>query len=225
MSQKFSGRRVARVSDPTQELGRRMVLATLEGIGRKRIMNTLFLGSPDSPIAALLREEGERVSVWVDRLDPEEVRRHRPEIVVSHGYRHILKADVLKAVEYRVVNLHIAYLPWNRGADPNLWSWIDRTPKGVTIHYVDEGIDTGDIIAQRQVEFGDAETLASSYATLQDELLKLFRDVWPSIRSGSCGRRPPEGRGSFHLVADRARVEHLLTDGWLTPVSELIGAA
>lgn len=46
------------------------------------------------------------------------------------------------------MNLHISYLPWNKGADPNFWSCIDGTPAGVTLHHIDAGVDTGDIIAQ-----------------------------------------------------------------------------
>ncbi|MCL0081308.1 hypothetical protein M1N64_03665 [Peptococcaceae bacterium] len=44
----------------------------------------------------------------------------------------------------RAINLHISFLPWNRGADPNFWSFIENAPVGVSIHYLDEGIDTGD---------------------------------------------------------------------------------
>ncbi len=95
-----------------------------------------------------------------------------------------MKGDVLDlGARTRVVNLHPGYLPWNRGSDPNLWSWIDNTPKGVTIHYVDEGVDTGDLIAQRLVEFEAHETLASSYQRLQVEMVKLFVEHWQSIRA------------------------------------------
>ena len=156
-----------------------------------------------------------------DPLDPEAVRHGRPEFLVSHGYRHIIKPDVLALVPDRAINLHIAYLPWNRGADPNLWSWIEDTPKGVTIHYIDENVDTGDIIAQREVEFEHGETLASSYARLQAEMLRLFVEQWPLIRTGECERGPQQGAGSMHRLADRARVEHLLVAGWDTPVTAL----
>jgi methionyl-tRNA formyltransferase len=185
-------------------------------------MNVLFLGPANSRTAAFLRAEGETVTVWADRIDAETTRRLNPELVVSHGYSYILESDVLEAICRRAVNLHISYLPWNRGADPNLWSWIERTPKGVTIHHIDDGIDTGDIIAQRNVEFDDGETLASSYERLQAEMLTLFQEEWPAIRAGSCARRPQAGPGTFHRLADRARVEHLLVAGWDTPVSLLL---
>lgn len=184
-------------------------------------MKVLFLGPANSPAAEFLREHGERVTVWTERLDQETLRRLAPDMVVSHGYRHILKPDVVSLIRDRAVNLHIAYLPWNRGADPNLWSWVEGTPKGVTIHYIDEGIDTGDIVAQRLVEFDGQETLASSYARLQKAMLSLLRDHWLAIKTGSCQRKPQKGMGTFHRLADRRRIEHLLIAGWDTPVARL----
>ena len=79
--------------------------------------------------------------------------------VISYGYRHILKKQHIKSAKNPIINLHISFLPYNRGADPNYWSWVEDTPKGVTIHEIDEGIDTGDIIIQKQVNFNDNETL------------------------------------------------------------------
>ncbi|MFN6960931.1 MAG: formyltransferase family protein, partial [Rhodocyclaceae bacterium] len=109
-------------------------------------------------------------------------------------------------------------LPWNRGADPNLWSFIEDTPKGVTIHYLDEGIDTGDIVVQKQATFSENDTLRTSYDKLQKEIQQLFRDNWASIRQGKCGRKKQEGKGTFHLLKDRERISHLLTNGWDTPI-------
>ncbi len=184
-------------------------------------MKVWFLGPESSPTLAYLTEFGEDVTATADPLDHQDVRRGQPDFLVSHGYRHIIRPDVLRLVPDRAINLHIAYLPWNRGADPNLWSWIEDTPKGVTIHHIDELLDTGDIIAQRVVSFGEDETLATSYARLQDEIVRLFAGHWPSIRRGRSGRTPQPADGSVHRVADRSRVEHLLVSGWDTPVAKL----
>jgi methionyl-tRNA formyltransferase len=184
-------------------------------------MRVLFLGPAGSPALAYLIESGEEVTATADPLDPQTIERDRPELVVSHRYRHIIKPPLLRLVGDHAINLHISYLPWNRGADPNLWSWIEDTPKGVTIHYIDEGVDTGDIIAQREVEFEHGETLASSYARLETEMLRLFVEQWPRIRTGECDRRTQRGEGSMHRVADRQQIEHRLVAGWATPVELL----
>lgn len=176
-------------------------------------MRVLYLG-PASPLIEFLERGGDTVLQSAER-----VLHADADFIVSYGYRHILKEPLISAFDGRAVNLHIAYLPWNRGADPNLWSWIDGTPKGVSIHYIDAGIDTGDLIAQREISM-DGGTLASTYAALQSAIVELFKDTWPAIRIGACGRQPHAG-GSFHRVVDRERVAHLLTAGWNTNVHDL----
>ena len=127
--------------------------------------------------------------------------------------------------ERRAINLHISCLPWNRGADPNLWSFLDDTPKGVTIHFLDEGLDTGPIMAQEEVDFGVGATLKSSYDDLSRKIEELFIRLWPSIRLGKIHAREQPPGGSFHHRKDRGTVEHLLYSGWDTPVADLIGRA
>jgi methionyl-tRNA formyltransferase len=184
-------------------------------------MKVLFLGPGDSAVLDFLKSAESQVVQTADRLDEAFLDRNAADFLVSHGFRHILGSDVLNRFPRRAVNLHISYLPWNRGADPNLWSFLENTPKGVSIHYLDAGIDTGDVIAQKLVEFEASETLRSSYARLQAEIARLFAEHWSRIRTGSCGAAKQAGAGSFHRVADREKVAHLLTKGWDTPVSDL----
>ena len=107
------------------------------------------------------------------------------EFIVSYNYDYIIKKDVISRFPEKIVNLHISLLPWNRGGSPNLWSFIDETPKGVTIHLVDEGIDTGPILFQHQVHFDESiETLASSYMKLHNSIQSLFREKWSDIKQG-----------------------------------------
>lgn len=107
--------------------------------------------------------------------------------IVSHGYRHILGPQVFNLVP--AINCHISLLPWNRGASPNYWSWKEGTPKGVTIHEVDKGIDTGAILVQREVRFAPGHTLKTSYDKLQAALFDLFIEHWPDFG------------GSYHSIA------------------------
>lgn len=173
-----------------------------------------------------LRDQGEQVVHTEQKISPEFLATNGVEFIVSYGYRHKITKDVLTAVARRAINLHISYLPWNRGADPNFWSFAEDTPKGVTIHFVDEGIDTGDIVAQRLVAFDEAaETLASSYTTLQASIEALFKEIWSSFKSGTCGRKPQHPGGTHHKSKDKVGLEHLLAAGWDTPVSVLRGRA
>jgi methionyl-tRNA formyltransferase len=181
----------------------------------------LFLGAESSPLLWHMRGVGDEIRQTEDRITPDKVLEFEPRGIVSHGYRHILKSDVL-GLGVPAINMHISVLPWNRGADPNLWSWIDGTPKGVSLHYMDEGIDTGKLIVHQPHQFThDNHTLASSYELLQHRAAFLFRNVWHGLRVRWPNGYPQQPGGSYHTTADRAKVEHLLTDGWDTPVSAL----
>jgi methionyl-tRNA formyltransferase len=185
-------------------------------------VRVLVLGPADSPLVDRIQSGGDLVTVTAEPLGPEEARGH--EILVSHGYRHILRAPVLDLFPDRAVNLHISLLPWNRGAHPNVWSAVEGTPSGVTVHHIDEGVDTGDVVAQREVPVGDDETLSSSYGRLQEEIVELFWGCWPEVRAGTAPRRSQAGEGSEHRVRDLEEIGHLLSDGWDTRVGALRAA-
>lgn len=187
-------------------------------------MRVLFLGRGDSPILRHLQDLGSDLRA----LRPNDVLDdaalvHWADRVVSHGYRRILPTSILAAAPGRFLNCHISLLPWNRGADPNLWSVLEDTPRGVSIHIVDAGIDTGDIVAQRPVALNEGDTLASSYEALQSALADLFRATWPSLATDRLDVRRQADGGNVHRTSDRSTVADLLTDGWDTAVSSLVG--
>lgn len=170
-------------------------------------MNILFLGPYSSPVREFLEACGN--TVYCTSSPIEQLRSDEHDYIVSHGYRHIIPEEICNKYYGRSVNLHISYLPFNRGADPNLWSWIDDTKKGVTLHEIAPQVDAGRVLLKKQVWFGEYETLKTSYDKLQHEILILFKSYWL------------EQFGTYHRTSDRRQVEHLLTKGWDTPVAEL----
>ncbi len=142
---------------------------------------------------------------------------------ISYGYQHLIKPHVL--ANWTAINLHISYLPWNRGSDPNIWSWIENTPKGVSIHLIDKGIDTGSVYCQRLVPMSDTESLASSYDKLSHAMLELFDENWPSIRDRKIIPQPQQSKGTIHFDRDRSRIQHVIDMGYDVPIRELLGHA
>lgn len=150
-----------------------------------------------------LRDRGENVELYSGRLSPEMLERLCPYWVISYNYSHIVGADVIESLRGRIVNLHASFLPWNRGASPNFWSFVENTPKGVSIHFMDEGLDTGDLIAQEKMFFNEEEeTFRSSYQTLNEQMIRLFCRVWPQLSEGKLVGRKQEGIGSIHTMKD-----------------------
>ncbi len=190
-------------------------------------MKVLLLGPFHSPLIPVLRDCGCDVREWFEPLDVEFLGNKEIDFAISYRYRHILKKEVIEHLQGKIINLHISFLPWNRGADPNLWSFLEDTPKGISIHYIDEGLDTGDIIAQNAVYFDTCgETLATTYKKLNTEILRLFAEQWPLIMSGKSQRQAQPSGGSYHRLRDKDRYLYLLADkGWDTPVEKLVGIA
>lgn len=156
-------------------------------------------------IRAVAADAGAVVIDGSELRDPQVVERIRSlkaEIGVSVMFGYILREAVLEVFPRGCINLHPALLPFNRGANPNVWSIVDKTPAGVTIHYVDKSVDTGDVIAQEEVPVSVTDTGASLYEKLEGAGLKLFQETWPSLRSGTAQRKPQTGAGTFHRVSD-----------------------
>ncbi len=150
-----------------------------------------------------LKEREPLVYKITNRLTEEMVRSLEPSFVVSFNYRHLIPEEVLALLPGKVVNLHISLLPYNRGAAPNFFSFIDDTPKGVTIHLVDRGLDTGDILCQREMFFDEEkETFSDTYNALMGEIKKLFRENWSMIRSGELKGHRQEGAGTGHRTRE-----------------------
>ena len=125
------------------------------------------------------------------------------DFVVCFGYRHIIRNAVIKALNCPIFNLHISYLPYNRGAHPNFWSFYDETPSGVTLHLIDEGIDTGPIVDQKYVKFDDSDnTFEKTYKVLIQEIECLFIDNFENLIYNNWTSTAQKGIGTFHSKKD-----------------------
>jgi phosphoribosylglycinamide formyltransferase-1 len=119
----------------------------------------------------------------------------RTEWVVLAGFMRILKGEFLRRFEQRVVNIHPSLLP----SFPGLEAWkqaLDYGVKqtGVTVHLVDQGIDTGPIVAQEAVPVRGDDTPESLHARIQEA----ERRVYPAaLQQLITGRVRVEGRRTF----------------------------
>ena len=93
----------------------------------------------------LKEDKSNKVSTSSKKLRLSEINSF--DTIISYGYRFKIDEKLIKKNK-NIINLHIYFLPFNRGAHPNFWSFIENTPSGVSIHKIDKGIDTGDIINQ-----------------------------------------------------------------------------
>lgn len=82
------------------------------------------------------------------------VKEKKPDVIVVYSMSQLLKENIFKIPKYSTINLHPALLPSYRGPFPDFWMYYNQEKEGgVTLHYIDEGEDTGDIIYQEKYNF------------------------------------------------------------------------
>ena len=96
----------------------------------------LYNNSCAIPLFQWLKESGHETTLCSEQLTKEFSQQQTFDLAVSYTYRYLIPEEILQAFHFNVVNLHNSFLPWNRGADPNLWSILGDGPRGVTLHYV-----------------------------------------------------------------------------------------
>ncbi len=88
----------------------------------------------------------------------------KADLFVSMSFNQILKKDILTLPRLGFINCHAGALPFYRGRNPLNWVLInDERSFGITVHYVDEGIDTGDIIEQQHYLISDQDDYGTLY--------------------------------------------------------------
>ena len=187
-------------------------------------MNILFLG-PETTLIEFLSNDGNSIARFEEKLNKEVIAEYEYDFLISFGYRYIISKEILDYFKEKAINLHISYLPWNKGADPNLWSILENTPKGVTIHQMDCGIDTGKILFQKEIYIDENGTLTSSYEKLQTRLVELFKSNWEKIKCNKAIPKKQTGTGSYHKSSDKNSYQKFLTNGYNTKIKDLAGKA
>jgi UDP-4-amino-4-deoxy-L-arabinose formyltransferase/UDP-glucuronic acid dehydrogenase (UDP-4-keto-hexauronic acid decarboxylating) len=122
----------------------------------------------------------------------------KPDIISSVYYRYIVKQHVIDLCNGKIFNVHPSLLPNHRGCSAVPWSIIDGdTYSGITYHYIDKEIDTGNIIFQISTLIDKNETQKSLY----DRLMKIGFDYWEgAFRLVECGFEGCKqvGKGKYH---------------------------
>ncbi|MFM8983191.1 MAG: phosphoribosylglycinamide formyltransferase [Spartobacteria bacterium] len=119
-----------------------------------------------------------RLSEEVEAELVEAIRASGAELIVLAGWMRMVKTQMLEAFPRRIINIHPSLLP----AFPGLEAWkqalearVEKT--GCTVHFVDGGMDTGEIIAQNEVPVLPGDTAETLHARIQDAEHRLYPEV------------------------------------------------
>ncbi|MBQ9965857.1 MAG: methionyl-tRNA formyltransferase [Clostridia bacterium] len=165
--------------------------------GRKRVLTP-------PPVKQLAQENG--ISVYQpesfkDGSAFEIIKELAPELIVVVAYGKILPREVLDFPRLGCINAHASLLPKYRGAAPIQWAIINGEEKtGVTIQYMDSGIDTGDIIEAVETKIGADETAEELFERLSLISADLTLKVIDDITEGKASRTPQNHKEATHVA-------------------------
>lgn len=137
---------------------------------------------------------------FLDRL-----RELNPDLIVVIAFGQILRKEVLDLPKYGCVNVHVSLLPKYRGAAPINWAIINGEEKtGVTTMFMDEGLDTGDIIKTREFSLDDEINAGQLHDIMMEEGADVLSQTVKSIEDGTAERiRQNDDESTYAPMMDR----------------------
>lgn len=121
------------------------------------------------------------------------IRQAAPSLIIVAAYGQILPENILNIPKYGCVNLHASLLPKYRGASPiNACICAGESESGVTLMYMEKGLDTGDMLAVTKVSIGGDTTAAELTEQLARAGAELLRDTLPKFEDGSVQAVPQD---------------------------------
>jgi methionyl-tRNA formyltransferase len=175
---------------------------------------------PDKPVGRGKKIQSPPVKVLAEKLGltvlqpkrikgksfMEELEQLAPDVIIVAAYGKILPKSILDFPKYGCVNVHASMLPKWRGASPIQYAiWKGDAESGVTIMLMDEGVDTGGILAQRSVKIVPAETTESLAQKLSHTGTELLQQTLPDYLAGKLEAvAQREEEATFTRMLDKA---------------------
>ena len=134
------------------------------------------------------------------------LRELNPDLIVVVAFGQLIPKSILELPRYGCVNVHASLLPKYRGAAPIQWAVIDgEKESGVTIMKMDEGLDTGDMIAKAVVPLAADETGGSLFDKLSQIGAQLLIDTIPALEAGTavCEKQPQESPTTYAAMLNK----------------------
>ncbi len=115
------------------------------------------------------------------------------DLGIVAGYLVILKAPILGMPRLGLVNIHAGMLPRYRGRAPLSWAIMNgETEAGLTVHYVDEGVDSGPVVEQRSYAIGENETAGALYRRIENDIPAFLLKVVARFEDGPVTGTPQD---------------------------------
>ncbi len=156
---------------------------------------------------ALGRSSDPLTRFGVPLIDASEVGRFKSDVIVVASFPMLLRADVLATARIGALNMHASALPRHRGIDGIFGTyWHDDRVAAMTIHWINERVDAGDIAAQKSLPLARGRPSRDLYMELAAIGVELLAGVLEQVSLGQIPRQPQdESRATYQSAADIAR--------------------
>ena len=135
----------------------------------------------------------------------------RPDLILVVGWTRLLGPELLRLPPLGAVGFHASLLPRYRGRAPVNWALINGADEtGNTMFFLDDGVDTGDIIDQRRIPVLDEDDCATLYRKVADAAVDMLLEHLPALKTATAPRTPQDHRQA--TVMPRRRAEDGLID-------------
>lgn len=140
----------------------------------------------------------------------EKIKSLNLDYLICVHFPYIIPEALLNSVKLGVLNLHPAYLPYNRGWHTPTWAIMDGTPYGATLHFMDKSLDTGDIVHQKSLEISPGDTADCLYQKALQLEVQVFKEAWPMVISKSVVSKPQKNmKGTCHVKQDIKNIQKM----------------
>lgn len=176
-------------------------------VGRKRVMT-----SP--PVKT------EAVKHGIPVLQPEKIRNKdelekvidlKPDLIITAAFGQILPKELLEAPKYGCINVHASLLPELRGGAPIHYAIIEGKKKtGITIMYMEEKLDAGDILTQVEVPISETDTVGSLHDKLSEAGSNLLSETLPRLLRGELTpvkQKDEEATFAYNIKREQERID------------------
>jgi methionyl-tRNA formyltransferase len=141
------------------------------------------------------------------------ITEYRPDAIVVVAYGHLIPGWMIELPRFGCINLHASLLPKYRGAAPIPWAIIrGERVTGVTTMKIDAGLDTGEILLQREIEIRDDDTTESLASRLSNSGADLMVETLDLLGRGKLQGRPQDAAGA--AAEEGARPDRLAPSRW-----------
>jgi methionyl-tRNA formyltransferase len=134
------------------------------------------------------------------------------DYIIGVHFPYIIPSNILTIPQIGFLNLHPAYLPYNKGWHTPSWAIIEKTPYGATLHFMTEQLDAGDIIYQKECKVLPSDTADSLYQRVLDVEFEVFKESFPNLLSLNPNRIKQAHEGTAHNKAQLKKRQKLELD-------------